>query len=634
MKKFRSIVFYNPSEHSKSSLILHWIFNLLLLAIWCAGLTAMGLVFSAASYGPELYQSYFKYPLIFFLNFLPALLLALLVFMIANRIFPAVLVSGLAVLLPCCAEYFKVLYRGDPLMAYDCFLISEAFNMSGDNYDTTPTPLMWLFFSIMLVCTVLAFFFLKAKVPKHFFWIRLIVIGGIIASAFPLFHYVYTDNGVYNATIHEKDIVFSDGYQLNETWNAADKWCSRGVIYPLLYTISYITNEKPDGYNKTEAKEMLDSYESGDIAEDKKVNVISIMMESFSDFSQYDDTINFEEDPYSTFHELQAEGVSGSLLVNVFAGGTYNTERCYITGDTKMFAQYREPTASYVRYFTSQGYTTEYCHPYYGWFYARRAVEEYFGFDAFHFLDDGFTAPTETEFYQDADLFPQLISMMDKANDAGLPYFNQTVTMQNHGLYNSDSLDDPDHEYVSKDGLSDDTYYVLNNYFAGLKSTSEAMKTLLDGIEADGAPTVVVFFGDHKPYLGSTWDEGTEEVYESLGINIDESTEDGFLNHYTTPWCIWASRSAKEALGEDFTGTVDEAFSPCFLMMKLFDECGYTGDSNINALRELYKTTDVIHDSGEFRVDGKLTDTLPAEAQEVYDRFEKMQYYRFSDEVS
>lgn len=631
MKKFRSIVFPDPSNTKRSVRILHWVFNLVLLLIWCAGLTAMSLWFSGANYGPELYQSYFKYPLIFFLNFLPVVIIAFLFFLVINRMWPAVLISAVLVLSPSVAEYFKVLYRGDPLMAYDFFLIGEAFNMSGDNYSIAPTPVMWIFFILSALFAVFAFFFMKAKISRRFVWIRPVGAAALILLCFPLYKNVYTDAAVYNKTIHEADIKFSDGYVLNETWNAADRWCSRGVLYPLIYTTTYITNEKPEGYNKTEAKEALASYASGDIEEDKKVNVICIMLESFSDFSKYSDTLQFEEDPYETFHELQSEGVSGSLVVNVFAGGTYNTERCFITGDTKMFAQYREPTSSYARYFKSQGYYTEYCHPYYGWFYARQAVENYFGFDAFHFLDETFEEPTETQFYQDSDLFPQILDYMEDANENGMPYFNQTVTMQNHGLYNSTELKNPDHEYIAKGDLSSDVYYVINNYFEGLNQTSQALSSLLDGLRSSDSPTVVVFFGDHKPYLGSSWSDGTEGVYDALGIDIDESTDEGFLSHYTTPWTIWANDSAKETLGTDFSDEDGKSFSPCFLMMKLFDECGYTGDSNINALRELYGYTDVISDSGEFRVNGELTDTLPDEAQAVYDKFLKMQYYRFAD---
>lgn len=39
-----------------------------------------------------------------------------------------------------------------------------------------------------------------------------------------------------------------------------------------------------------------------------------------------------------------------------------------------------------------------------------------------------------------------------------------------------------------------------------------------------------------------------------MGINIDQSTLEGLLNYYTTPYVIWANDAAKAKLGVDFHG--------------------------------------------------------------------------------
>ncbi len=80
-------------------------------------------------------------------------------------------------------------------------------------------------------------------------------------------------------------------------------------------------------------------------------------------------------------------------------------------------------------------------------------------------------------------------------------------------------------------------------------------------------------------------------------------------------------------LGNDFCGD-GGSFSPNYLMMKVFDLCGYSGDSYTGVLREMYNYTDVINSNGTFRVDGELTDTLSGTAAELYIRFTKIQYYR------
>ncbi len=45
--------------------------------------------------------------------------------------------------------------------------------------------------------------------------------------------------------------------------------------------------KKPDGYNKKEIENSLKDIKEDDIPEDKKVNIIAIMMEAYGDFSVY-----------------------------------------------------------------------------------------------------------------------------------------------------------------------------------------------------------------------------------------------------------------------------------------------------------------------------------------------------------
>ena len=60
---------------------------------------------------------------------------------------------------------------------------------------------------------------------------------------------------------------------------------------------------------------------------------------------------------------------------------------------------------------------------------------------------------------------------------------------------------------------------------------------------------VIVLFGDHNPWMGDA-----NSVYSKLGIDLDLSTKEGFLNYYATRYLIWANDAAKEVLGCDFQG--------------------------------------------------------------------------------
>ncbi|MCQ2749958.1 MAG: hypothetical protein MJ246_08525 [Clostridia bacterium] len=57
-------------------------------------------------------------------------------------------------------------------------------------------------------------------------------------------------------------------------------------------------NTPPEGYDEKEIEEELSKYEEDTIPEDKKVNVVAIMLEAYNDFSVFKDEIPFTEDIY------------------------------------------------------------------------------------------------------------------------------------------------------------------------------------------------------------------------------------------------------------------------------------------------------------------------------------------------
>ena len=137
---------------------------------------------------------------------------------------------------------------------------------------------------------------------------------------------------------------------------------------------------KPEGYDEEKAKEILASYEYDNIPENEKVNIISIMLEAYNDFSEFEG-VELGIDVYENFHNIQKESISGKLITNIFAGGTVNTERAFLTG-YQNHPKYYSYTNSFVWYLREQGYRTEAMHPITGSFYNRRNINEYLGFES------------------------------------------------------------------------------------------------------------------------------------------------------------------------------------------------------------------------------------------------------------
>lgn len=607
MCKFKKIIDYKP-EYGASIRRAHYAFNGISLLVWALAITAISLWFSTFAYGGELYGLYFARPLVLVLNTLPVLALALVLFFAVGRLWISMLITGLFAVILSIVNYFKLHFRGDPVLVSDVIYINESADMGG-NYEIIITPLMICAMVLAVIFAVLAFFFLRVRCAGA----RARFAG--LAAALALFLGVFflcRSEGAYAAT---ENLIPGE----MSAWSATDRYVSRGVFYPLIYETRAMGSDTLEDYDPEAAEALFAGYTDGVIAEKKKVHIVAVMLEGFTDFSGL---LPLENDPYAALHALEAESVSGELVVNIFAGDTIDTERAFLTGNTQKI-DFTAPAGSYARYLGEQGYVTEFAHPSYGAFYYRDEVAGHLGFSSWLFTDNYF--PDDGGVMPDATLMPMLYDRFKEQTANGESYFQFSVTYQNHGPY-EDGERLYDVEYFDASGVSEGAGNALNNYLGGVNATCEAMADFVDCFRAEDDPVVVVFFGDHKPWMGNSL-----AYYRELGINFYLEDETGFYNYYTTPYLIWANDAAKAVTGNDFTGG-GERISPCFLMTEVFDLCGYEGDAFMQAGRELRALTPIVHKCGAvLDATGSVTLEIPAETQEVLDKYLLMQQYRIGD---
>lgn len=597
--------------------LLHWTINILALVIWACAFTAACLYFARPGYGRELFFSYFSNARILLLNILPVLLITFFIYLLSNRVWIATLTSGVLLFAVTLINYFKLLSRSDPLLASDARYIVEAAKI-GEGYDFSFTgPIIAVIIGILLV-SALSFFLFRARLPNR--RRRGVMLAVLIVLGAALYAGVYRSDDVYEKTAN-LNVAMSNGKVMSQ-WSDTDNYVCRGFFYPLVHSTAKLGDGRPEGYDKNEASDILVSYARDDIPEGEKVSVIAVMLEAYNDFSEFG--LTFENDPYEFFHELRAQGISGRLVTNIFAGDTIDTERSFITGSTVKY-EYRKGADSFARYFKDQGYYTEFTHPCYGWFYNRQNVFEYLGFDARWFYETRYQMPEGWGMMHDGPFFADLVALFDECTEKrAQPYFNFSVTYQNHGPYPADYRES-DVNYYSADSLSAAGANILNNYLAGIKETDDALRSFVGGLSGRDEPVVLILFGDHNPWLG-----GGGWVYGELGVSLELGSEEGFYNYYCTPYVIWANDAAKEALNADFIGEGGD-ISPAFLLSLLFDEAGWGGDGFMKMNRELRGASDVFHKTGVILQDGVLTGDVPEDVRALYDRYQAVQYYRMRD---
>lgn len=594
---FHSPFFQHPLFQNKV-----WDVALLLLASVCLGL--LSLYYASPTAGLATFAGYLSSWRIVVLNLLPVLFLALLFRFLCNRTWLAFAFTSIVVLGFSWTNYFKILFRNDPLLAADLATFAEGAKMAGV-YNIRIDYKLALGFLLCVIGTFVLAAFARARyrLPlTRIVGVTLCVVFGTIG-----FKTLYQSNAVYKATVNPTQ---------SNRWIAAEVYTSKGFIYPFLYSFKSVSDPHPEGYSAKQAQEALAQYESQSIPQERKVNVISVMLEAYDDFSLLPG-VNPTPEVYGPLHRLQEESYHGRLLTNIFAGGTVQTEWAFLTGYAQL-GTFRSYTNSFPRYFASQGYAVTGAHPSTEWFYNRSNINRYLGFEDYKFLENYFQPFTKETVAYDDVFFPKLRELYD-ARDASKPYFNFSVSYQNHGPYWKDGTGKT--QYLQRGGLSDESYYILNNYLSGIADTTERAAALIDGLRDDSAPVVVVLFGDHKPWLGDG-----NSVYKELGVNLDTATAEGFTNYYSTPYLIWANDAAKEQLGTTFRGE-GPIISPCFLMDVLFEQCGWQGNDFMQLARQLRAQVPVVHSSGRFIEDGQFTDTLSAENAALYQQFNFAQYY-------
>ena len=94
-------------------------------------LSAVSLYFATDKYGIEMFQSYFENGYIVFLNTLPVFFSIMFVFLICNQLWIGISIASILVIVLSLINYFKLLFRDDPLLVEDLTLFSEMKNMTG-----------------------------------------------------------------------------------------------------------------------------------------------------------------------------------------------------------------------------------------------------------------------------------------------------------------------------------------------------------------------------------------------------------------------------------------------------------------------------------------------------------------------
>lgn len=575
-----------------------------------------------------------RQPLILFLNWLPiALLTAAFAFAFRNVFFSSALVGLIAGVMSI-INRVKLTIRGEPFVPRDISLIKEAADAAG-SYDMT---LPWFQIGCLVVMTAV-FIVLGVLLPlkksedapkKRGALVRVMGFVLCLAVLVGAVGLVYSSTDLYNS------------FETTEPYNLSSVNNELGFVYYFCYHFSTYKIEKPEGFDREEAASWETGYESAPDAAD--VNVVFVMNEAFSDILNEDVFVFPEgENPMEVYNTL-AEGENawaGHIVVPYFAGGTADTEFDVASGmqtnllnpaapSLTAFRTVNRDLDSIFRVFGADGYTSCFMHPGQSWFYNRENVYDWFGADESFFVED-FDAEYKGSWVTDESVLRELVSRFEEKSAGGGLDFTYAVTIQNHMSYTAEKYGDyvcPEVETTAE--LSPEIQTAVNVYAEGIRDANAMLEDLTEFYSAQDEPVLLVFFGDHLPYLGDN-----RQGYAELGLpaaNVSGG-EDPFAA-YTAPVLFWCNDAAAEAL--DFANAIealdlpaDGRISACYLGAAVLE---LTGRGEVSPwfafLNEMRRELPVLHNGYYESADGEITTEPTAEEAALVSRMRCWAYYK------
>ena len=570
-------------------------------------------------------------PLLIVLNALPVGLLLLAFTCLFRNVFSAAALVGTCCALLSTANRIKLEVRDEPVFPRDFALLKEVYAATGDYAITWP----WKVFAVIALCAVLmgiAAWFVGIKpfpwAKLRNLWGRLLGFALSLGVLAALLFTLYASDGLYNS------FSVSNAYYIPSVFNEL------GFPYCFCHQFTSYTVDKPEGYSRAQAA-AWDSAET-EPKEGKNVHVIFVMNEAFSALSEEPAfTYTAENDPLTNYHALETDphAVTGRVVVPGFAGGTANTEFDILTGmqtralsktTTSAFRAVNRNLDSLFRVYGGEGYETLFLHPGYDWFYNRENVYRWMGAQESRFIDSMPDAEYKGSWVTDEYMAGLIEEAFESAVSDGSYLFNYTTTIQNHMSYTAAKYGEG---HVSPELQTDlalpaETETMLSVYMEGVRDSSEMLVALTQYLDTLDEPTVLVFFGDHRPNLGTACTE------LGLRYNLNETPQET-VDTYAVPYVIWSNeayasavdlpaRYAALALPEN--GYLSDNYLGAMVLQLI----GYHGQSaffdELNALRaELPVLRE--REATYCLADGTYADTLPPELAAAVSRLHKWTYY-------
>lgn len=489
---------------------------------------------------------------------LTGLLYGVVVFLLGallGRLWLSAVLVGAAGLILSLVDYFKTAINGTPLELADFGLASQLGEVAGVAGTLRPPQDFWMALIALGLCVLILVLVrrltvLTGRVRFLSFSLSLVMALGLFSSR----------GAQVVGPLFQVDV--------NTRLAPANSHDTYGLTLSLWRDCFLQAKQSPEGYSEAYMEQVLARIdeilaEDSSSAESEMPNIIMVLSESFYDLTRLPD-LQYERDPLENFHALQEEGISGDFHSHYLGYGTGYLEMSMLYGITGLdfgagtnicFLEddiYQLFDSLPEQYTKSGAYRAEMLHGYNDSLYNRTVTYPLLGFSDLLFSEDiqalGF--PWEGGVYggyymRDSYLFQAMLERMEAINSSGERAFLYGITMENHQPFDPEKFNYECQIDVTSDTLSEEDMAIVRVMLEGITRADQALGELTDALRNSSEPTIVVFFGDHRPNLFMT--DG-DTVYTKLGLCPENDTVDWTAEEindlYSTDYLIWANDAA------------------------------------------------------------------------------------------
>lgn len=451
-------------------------------------------------------------------------------------------------------DYFKNAVNGTPLTLEDFGLAAQAGDVAGLAGDLTPPQDFWMAAIAVAICVILLL--VTTRLTRLEGRTRFLTFGVSLAAVIGLC-------SVSGTSMVAKPLNVDFYTRID----AATNHFQNGLTLSLWRDQFLQGKTAPEGYCERYMQEVLaeiDALLAEDVpAPETTPNVIMVLSESFYDLTCLPD-ITYERDPLENFHALEKEGISGTFHSHYLGYGTGYIEMSMLYGingldippgsnicflDDSLYERF---DALAEQYTNSGRYQAEMLHSFDNSLYNRVVTYPLLGFENLYFSEDVRNFGMEWEgnvyggyYLQDRYLFKGMLERMKTINESGRRAFLYGITMENHQPFDAKKFGYECQIGVECSQLGRDDMYILKVMLEGITRADQALGYLTDTLRESPEPTIVVFFGDHRPNLFMI--DG-ETIYTKLGLCPENDTlnwtAEQINDLYSTEYLIWANDAA------------------------------------------------------------------------------------------